>query len=249
MVEVFSKAGFFYALYTKTAFCCLLDMKFNINIPESLNDITLGQYQKFLKIEEPTSEDLLKCFMNLNLEGIGKMKDKDVTKLTAHINSLFEQTPEQERRFDLNGTPYGFIPDLDNITYGENKDVTTYISDWDKMNKAMTVLYRPVTFSSNGKYLIEDYKGTRERCESMKKMPLGEVFGALLFFWTLTNDLLRHIPNYIQKQLKEQQTQGLLSEENGEAIRSLTYSLKVKLEELLVFPQIHQFQSTHSTAV
>ncbi len=227
-------------------------MKFNINVPESLNDITLGQYQKFLKIEEPTSEDLLKCFMNLNLDGIGKMKDKDVDKLTTHINSLFEQQPEQKRRFDLNGTPYGFIPDLDNITYGENKDVTTYISDWDKMNKAMTVLYRPVIFGTvrdNGKYLIEEYKGTRERSESMKEMPLGEVMGALLFFWTLTNDLLKHIPNYIQKQLKEQQTQGLLSEENGEAIRKLTYSLKVKLEELLVFPKTHQLQSTRSTAV
>lgn len=224
-------------------------MKLNINIPESLNDITLGQYQKFLKIEEPTSEDLLKCFMNLNLDGIGKMKDKDVNKLTVHINSLFEQTPKQKRRFDLNGIKYGFIPDLDNITYGENKDVTTYISDWDKMNKAMTVLYRPITFSKNGKYLIEEYKGTRERSELMKKMPLGEVMGSLLFFWTLTNDLLSYIPNYIQKQSREQQTKGQLSEENGEAIRKLTYSLKVRLEELLEFPQTLRLQSTHSTAV
>ena len=242
-------AGFFYALYTKTDFCCLLDMKFNINVPESLNDITLGQYQKYLKIEEPTDEDLLKCFMNLNLDGIGKMKGKDVTKLTTHINSLFEQTPKQKRTFDLNGIKYGFIPDLDNITYGENKDVTTYISDWENMNKAMTVLYRPITLDKKPKYLIEEYKGTRERCELMKKMPLGEAMGALLFFWTLTNDLLKHIPNYLQKQSKELQTQGQLSEENGEAIRKLTYSLKVRLEELLEFPKILRSQSTHSIAV
>ena len=38
-------------------------MKIEVNIPENLNDITLGQYQEFLKIEEPTEEDILKVFL------------------------------------------------------------------------------------------------------------------------------------------------------------------------------------------
>ena len=35
-------------------------MKIEVNIPEDLNDITLGQYQEFIKIEDPSEEDILK---------------------------------------------------------------------------------------------------------------------------------------------------------------------------------------------
>ena len=76
-------------------------------------------------------------------------------------------------KFNLDGTPLGFITDLDEISYGENKDVTGYINDWQTMHKAMAVLYRPIKISKKGKYIIQDYEGTREYAERMKKMPLS----------------------------------------------------------------------------
>jgi hypothetical protein len=63
-------------------------MKIEVNIPENLNDITLGQYQEFLKIEEPTEEDILKVFLGLDLKGLGKIKASDVDKYANHITSL-----------------------------------------------------------------------------------------------------------------------------------------------------------------
>jgi len=207
-------------------------MKIEVNIPENLNDITLGQYQEFLKIEEPTEEDILKVFLGLDLKGLGKIKAADVDKYAAHITSLFEQEQEHVLKFDLKGVQFGFMPSLDDITYGENKDVTAYLNDWQTMHKAMAVLYRPIKQKLGARYLIEDYEGSHKYSETMKQMPLGVVMGAMVFFYNLTNALLKAIPSYLAKQAKKEQTKGAISEENGEAIKKYIHLLKETSEDL-----------------
>ena len=207
-------------------------MKVEINIPESLNDITLEQYQRFLSIEQPTNEDLLSCFLNINLEAINKINASKFDEYVVTINGLFEVKQEHELRFVLNGVEFGFIPNLDVISYGENKDITTYVNDWQSMNKAMAVLYRPIKQQQGKKYLIEEYDGTSKYSELMKQMPLGIVMGSMLFFWNLTNELLNCIPSYLEKEMEKQAKTELISAENGAAIRNLTTSLRETLEDL-----------------
>ena len=134
-------------------------MKVEINIPENLNDITLGQYQRFLSIEDPTNEDLLSIFLNLNLEAIESLKDSEFDRLVGVINGLFEVEQKHQLTFDLNGITFGFIPNLDEITYGENKDVTTYINDWQKMDMAIIYIRCNVFIFSIG-YLIKIWNET-----------------------------------------------------------------------------------------
>ena len=205
-------------------------MQYEVTVPESLDDITLEQYQKFLLIEEPTTDDLLTIFLNESLEVVESIKASEIDKLTIHINSLFEEKPKHRLKFNLNGVPYGFIPDIDNISYGENKDVTTNINDWQKMHKAMAVLYRPITLNKGGKYLIEDYKGTRLTENKMKHMPLSVVMGSLFFFLNLTDVLLKSIPNYLQNQMQHMNKKSLA--ENGEAIQKYIHLLEVTLKDL-----------------
>jgi hypothetical protein len=107
----------------------------------------------------------------------------------------------------------------------------------------MAVMYRPITLSKGGKYLIEDYKGTRLTADTMLQMPLGVVMGAMVFFFRLTNELLKAIPNYLERQTKTQLMKGQISEENGEAIKSYLHSLKGTLEDLT------RLQSYHYTSV
>jgi len=218
-------------------------MKIEVNIPENLNDITLGQYQEFLKIEEPTEEDILKVFLGLDLKGVGKIKAADVDKYAAHITSLFEQDQKHVLKFDLKGVQFGFMPSLDEITYGENKDVTAYLNDWQTMHKAMAVLYRPIKQRLGARYLIEDYEGSHKYSETMKEMPLGVVMGAMVFFYNLTNALLKVIPSYLEKAVAKEQTTGAISAENGEAIKKYTRLLKETSEDLM------KLQTYHFTSV
>ena len=204
-----------------------------LTIPENLSEITLGQYQKFLSIEDPNNEDILLCFLDLSIDEINNIPLKDVEDITKMIMGCFENRQDVfKQTFKLNGINFGFIPNLDDITYGENKDITSYINDWEKMNKAMAVLYRPIEQKQGNKYRIEDYKGSHVYSELMKQMPLDVVFGSMVFFYNLTNELLKAIPNYLQKEIQMEQMQGQISVENGEAIQNYMHLLKATLDDL-----------------
>ena len=207
-------------------------MQVEVSVPSSLREVKLKNYQELLIKENPDNDDMLKCILNINTKELGKIKDKDVDNLLAIINKLFDKKHEFIPTFKMNGVLYGFIPKLDDITYGENKDVTSYINDWGNMHKAMAVLFRPVKQKLNSKYLIEDYEGSHKYSEMMKNMPLDVVLGAMVFFWNLTSALLNSIPNYLEKEIKQAQMQGVDLAENGEAIQNSIHLLKATLQNL-----------------
>ena len=207
-------------------------MQLEISIPSSLKEVKLKDYQEYLTIDEPNNDDLIKCILNIDQKELGKIKASNVDYLLNHVVKLFEDKQELVPTFKLYGVEYGFIPNLDEITYGENKDVTTYINDWESMHKAMAVLFRPIKQKQRDKYIIEEYEGSHKYSEVMKDMPLEVVMGAMVFFYNLTNVLLKSIPSYLEKQMEREQMQGVISPENGEAIQSYIHLLKQTSQDL-----------------
>jgi hypothetical protein len=207
-------------------------MQVEISIPSSLKEVKLKDHQEYLTIDEPNNDDLIKCILNIDQKELGKIKASNVDYLLNHVVKLFEDKQELVPTFKLYGVEYGFIPNLDEITYGENKDVTTYINDWDSMHKAMAVLFRPIKQKQRDKYIIEEYEGSHKYSEVMKDMPLEVVMGAMVFFYNLTNVLLKSIPSYLEKQMEREQMQGVISPENGEAIQSYIHLLKQTSQDL-----------------
>ena len=207
-------------------------MQVEVTVPDSLNQVKLKGYQELLLKEKPTDDDMLKCILNINTKELGKIKDLDVNKLLEIINDLFKKDRKFIPQFKMKGVLYGFVPNLDEITYGENKDITAYISDWGNVHKAMAVLFRPITQKQGSKYLIEEYEGSHKFSELMKSMPLDVALGAMVFFWNLTNALLNSIPNYLETELQKEQMLGAVSLESGEAIANYIVSLKETLQDL-----------------
>ena len=213
-------------------------MKKNITIAETLRDITLQQWQDLVLIEEPSNEQVVALFSSLS--------GADILELPSHIYNialdnainiinLSTRPVELTMRFNMGGVEYGMIPNLDKISYGENKDLVAMLGSWETMHKAMAVLYRPIVNTRGDTYSIEKYKGV-DLADTMKQMPIDVVIGAKVFFYRLTNALLKCIPNYlekvIQKELKEQ-THSQTTKENGEAMMKLSHSLRVILDDLM----------------
>lgn len=179
-------------------------MKVTINIPESLSEITLAQYQKWLKICENNEDDnflkqkMIEIFCNIPLKTVLQIKATDIDSITDTINNLFKNEPKFIDRFKYNDVEFGFIPKLDDISFGEYVDLDNYLSEWPSMDKAMSILYRPVVFTKKDKYLIEDYEGAD--VYDMKGIGLDVVFSALVFFWNLRKELLNHILNFLATQ-------------------------------------------------
>jgi hypothetical protein len=71
------------------------------------------------------------------------------------------------------------------------------------MHKAMAVLYRPITHRDKNRYLIEDYEGDKY-AEVMKKAPLDAVFGSIVFFYNLNNELLEITLNSLKKEMNQE---------------------------------------------
>ena len=62
-----------------------IDMKIDITVPDQLSEITLGQYQKFLKIQEENPDErflsskMVEIFCEVSLKKVMRMKLADVT--------------------------------------------------------------------------------------------------------------------------------------------------------------------------
>lgn len=180
-------------------------MKIKLNVPESLSEITLAQYQKWVKIVEKEEQlstfyqqKMIEIFCNANLKEIMQMRIKDVEEITTHLDNLFKEKSEFKALFKLGDDEFGFIPKLDDMTFGEYIDLDTYLTDWQQMDLAMSVLYRPVVYKRKGKYIIEDYVSSDKY--DLSEMPLDVVMGSLLFFCNLKTELLSHIMNYLKTQ-------------------------------------------------
>ena len=216
-------------------------MKVQIDVPDSLKEITLEQYQKYEKLNTEDNKDttflqqkMVEVFCNLNLKDVASIKYKSVQEITKHLNKIFNVKTELTTTFKLGDKEFGFIPMLDDITLGEYIDLDTYLAEWANMHKAMNVLYRPIKFKKGNKYNIEDYKET-DNTELFKHIPLNVVMGSLVFFWNLKNELLKTILNYLTKETEEMtMEQRLVLQGSGDGILQSLTLLKKMLPSLTI---------------
>ena len=213
-------------------------MKVKINVPNDLSEIKLWQYQKFLKIQNDNTDEhfiaakMIEIFCHIESKDVFKMKAKDIAKITNIIADVFQNKPKLKQRIKLNNIDYGFIPNLDDMSLGEYIDLDTYISKWDEIEKAMAVLYRPITQTYKDKYNIEEY--TAKNADKYKDITLDVVFGSIIFFYHLGIDLSRVMANYLEVNQKMNLAEQNNSVNAGDGINQFSLSLKEILEDLKI---------------
>jgi len=218
-------------------------MEINIIVPSQLCDIKLHQYKKYVKLLETVEEGenrdsfvslkMLEIFCNVPYQTAIKFKMQDVNKIIAKILELLSTKNELVKRFRMGDTEFGFIPKLDDMTFGEYIDLDNYLGKWDNIEKAMAVLYRPITKSTKDLYDIADYQGDTYH-DIMNEMPMDAVLSSIVFFYRLGIELSQTMMNYLQdnKELQQELKQGL--EKNGDGMHQFTDSLNQMLQELKI---------------
>lgn len=170
-------------------------MKINIEVPTTLNDITLDQYQRITRLEgdeEFMTRKMIEIVCGVDQDVIGMLQLDAIELIMSKIKAAIEENDSEfERIVELDGKKFGFHPNLEDITFGEFVDLDRYLGDWKEMHKAMSVLYRPVIAKVGQSYAIEKYKGSIYS-DTMKKLPMTNVNGALLFFWIIRNEYKIH---------------------------------------------------------
>ena len=223
-------------------------MKLELVIPSSTDEIPLKHYQAFMKVSEGSNDDefiaqkMIELFCGIELKSVVNIKMTDVAKLVDHFTQMFSQKPEFKPRFKIKDVEFGFIPDLENISFGEYIDLDNNLGDIQKLHKAMAVMYRPITKRMKDKYDIEEYKGTINYSEVMQYAPLSVALGAMVFFYRLKDELLTATLSYLEKELKEMTTTSSRkkrnSASNGDGISRSTQLLKETLQDLSKLPEM-----------
>ena len=160
-------------------------MKLEVVVPTSLSEITLEQYQSFVRLEgdeEFLAKKAVEIFCGVSFLDLPSVRFKDIYNIVQHIHTMLQEKPSLTPTFEIGGTNYGFIPILEDITYGEFVDLDQFLADPKDLHKAMAVLYRPITGKVSKRYNIEPYEASRDAAEKMKQAPMSAVAGAVVFF-------------------------------------------------------------------
>jgi hypothetical protein len=231
-------------------------IELELKVPQKLQAIKLRQYQEYLKIQKE-NEDVkdatnflnskcIQIFCGLTLKESYNLPVKMFDGVLSQIGKCFEEPTPLIKEFSMTGSngaevSFGMIPSLDEMTFGEYVDLEGFMSDWDSMHKAMAVLYRPITFNKNGKYLIEDYDGSDRYWEVMKDAPVNVALGAMVFFYRLGKKLSKYTMDYLllQQNQKGASVQEKDLERNGDGINQFMLSLEKTYQELIKSQRFH----------
>ena len=184
-------------------------MKLKLIVPNDLGEIKLSDYVKYLKVLEVNEDDaysdvfvhqkVLEIFCGVPLLDAVEYKMPDVRKVVQIITTTLNKQPDLVRTFKLGDTEFGFIPKLDDMTFGEYVDLDSNLGDWDNMYKAMAVLYRPIKQKVGDKYLIDDYKGDLYY-DAMLHTPMDAVVSSMVFFYNLGKELSIAMTKYLEEE-------------------------------------------------
>ncbi len=190
-----------------------------LNIPTSLQDITLNQFVEFQNSEQ-TNQDLVSIFCEI--ENTNVLQLKDFQEITEIVTNALNSNPNFYRRFIYKGVHYGFIPKLDNLSTAEYIDLEMYMAKPETFYKAMSILYRPVLKykrnwfkRTDPFYDIAPYTGTNE---IFKDAPSEYYLGACAFFFDLLNDCEKYMVDYSMSILKKSKQGRAYLMQNGDGM-------------------------------
>ena len=230
---------------------------FNLNVPKSLRGIKLQQWVKFMDVYEKNKDNessefldkkMIEILCEVELKDIALIPISSFDSVLAHLYTILNTKVDLVKTFKLKGSDgvevaFGFIPNLDRMTYGEWEDLENYIFDQKNLHKAMAVLFRPLVYEIGGGYRIHSYEGSEFYSDVMKDMPVDIALGARVFFYRLMKKLGSYTMDYTLKQYQQMVVEGKVSEKdsekNGEDIKRYLNLQKEMSEELTRLQDSH----------
>jgi hypothetical protein len=201
-----------------------------INVPTNWKSVTLRQYLKLQKDLVAYGDDevshtatLLYHLCGVKPHWIPQLPTDVLNSIKTDLRGFMgDSNYPLQRIITINGTEYGFEPNLSTMAYAAYLDITK----WEKItidknwSKIMAILYRPITKKTLSLYQIEDYDSNKSDSELFDELGMDIHFGAMFFFLHTLTDLVNDILNSLKEVELPPNIKSIL-EKNGEAIKQL----------------------------
>jgi hypothetical protein len=231
-------------------------IELQVSVPQELSAIKLHQYQKYLSVAKNVDENekdneflnlkALEIFCGLSLKDSYNLPVSMFESVLRQVGACFAEQTDLVQRFKMTGSDgvtveFGFIPNLDKMSFGEYIDLESYISDWDNMHKALAVMYRPIISGNKDLYGIEDYGGSERWADVMKDAPVNVAIGALVFFYRLGSKLSKYTMNFLMEEEEKKGNTALKEalDESGVGISQYMDLLEGMSTSLTQLPKFH----------
>jgi hypothetical protein len=178
-----------------------------IKVNLDYNTITVKQYVDFLN-NEGNDIGQVSAIMGQSKDFVRQLTPEDIDKVINGFREVIAN-PMANHQHKWNG--YGFIPDINKISFGEWLDLDTNCKDFPKnLPKLLSILYRPILCEIGTKYKIEQYTADHlSNAKDFESMPLSIANGALLFFSTIESELVTTSLSYLEQQIQANLTTAM----------------------------------------
>jgi len=126
-------------------------MEIQVKVPTSLNEIPLKHYVDFLNVQKGSNDEefiaqkMIEIFCGIRLSDVANIKLTSLNEMVAHFTNLFSQKPEFTQTFKIGEVEFGFIPNLEEISFGEYVDLENSLQSWDTPPFAVTFVKKVLT--------------------------------------------------------------------------------------------------------
>ncbi len=177
-----------------------------IELPSSWEHITVKQFIEINALKSKGFEDfeisvdLLAILSGIERQKIEQLSFQDFTKINHSLSWManFNLEDKVEQEVVINERTYRAELDIRKISAGQYIDLKTYIKEpkeiINNIHNILSVFYIPI-----GKKYNVDYSSIEVADEIWEHCPITVAYPVALFFWTLSNEWMKVIGEYLEK--------------------------------------------------
>lgn len=170
-----------------------------IKVSLDYNTITVKQYVDFT-LNEGNEVGQVSAIIGQSKDFVRQLSPDQLQNAINAFRSVIEQPQAAKHN---KWKDYGFVPDINAISFGEWLDLDSNCKDFPKnLNKILAILYRPISNQLGNKYTIEPYNASHlKNADEFNEMPLSIANGALVFFSTIEKELVNTSLQYLDSEV------------------------------------------------
>lgn len=176
-------------------------MSKRITVPDSWNEVTIGQFQEIAELDRETKDydiHVASILIDEDPDLIRKFDVNSTNAIMRHLEWVIKMPAEDsyKQEIEVDGITYEMIENLNGFSNGEWNDMEFYMEDrFKNFHLLVSMFYRP----SGEEYSVSKVK--KRAAVFAEKVMVGDIYGAMVFFSLVGKRSMLTTQDYLTRQM------------------------------------------------